>query len=433
MSGLKCFRVKNRMEKGDGMSFGEFSYPLMQAWDWWELFRRGVQVQIGGADQFGNILAGVEAIKAIKKTEPVHFDDSGTVKGHVGSVLTAAEKKASQRKFFDGGINKASRNINEPVGFTVPLLTTSAGMKVGKTAGNAVWLDKEMTSSFDLYQFFVRSADDEVERYLKLFTFIPTTEIRKIMDEHRMDESKRVAQHTLANEVLELLHGLGAAKEARDQHKKMFDLNNLSVQSIRDSVTSATSSPSEKAERPPGDWSPRLNKYANQTNPENRDSVHLKLPQSLVVGQPMHKVLWSAGLVSSKGEGQRLIANKGAHAGAQRGKDDEAVNMGDGLSFVPVGHDNIALGEDYVIDGDLLILRVGKWKMKIIKLVRDEEYERLGLTCPGWKDEAQVLSEESAMEERRKLLEFRTEKSKKRLARGVGREIPSEPYREEKE
>jgi tyrosyl-tRNA synthetase len=116
--------VKNRLNKGEGMSFAELMYPLMQAWDWWHMYdKRGVQIQIGGSDQFGNIVTGIEAVKYI-------------VRNH-----------------SEPGVNeKADDALMQPFGFTVPLLTTSTGEKFGKSAGNAIWLDKDMTSCFDLYQ-----------------------------------------------------------------------------------------------------------------------------------------------------------------------------------------------------------------------------------------------------------------------------------------
>lgn len=114
------------------MSYAEFSYPLIQAWDWWKLYQNGVQIQIGGADQFGNILAGAEAVKHISKAD------------HTWQIEIERERKVSKDQEL--GVTE------DPLGFTVPLLTTSSGEKFGKSAGNAVWLDKDMTSVFDLYQ-----------------------------------------------------------------------------------------------------------------------------------------------------------------------------------------------------------------------------------------------------------------------------------------
>lgn len=119
------------MDSKDGMSFAEFCYPILQAWDWWYMYStKNIQMQIGGADQYGNIVAGVDAVKYIAKTHP--------------------DPDVRQ----EGGVHE----LNTPFGFTVPLLTTAAGEKFGKSAGNAIWLDKDMTSLFDLYG--VRASDD---------------------------------------------------------------------------------------------------------------------------------------------------------------------------------------------------------------------------------------------------------------------------------
>jgi tyrosyl-tRNA synthetase len=144
--------VKNRMRHGDGMSFAEFTYPLLQAWDWWELYQRGTQIQIGGADQFGNILAGAEAVKHLAKHDPEYEQRKKIgVRSHPNQVNSAVGTEASSQNA--SAQETESRNFkNDPMGFTVPLLTTSAGEKFGKSAGNAIWLDEQMTSTFDLYQ-----------------------------------------------------------------------------------------------------------------------------------------------------------------------------------------------------------------------------------------------------------------------------------------
>lgn len=120
---LSLNRVKNRLNSGEGMSFAELCYPLMQAWDWWELFQKGVQVQVGGSDQYGNILFGMDSVKQMSK------------------------KTADQEAH-----NSLENELDWPLGITTPLLTTSNGEKIGKSAGNGVWLDKDLTSTFELYQ-----------------------------------------------------------------------------------------------------------------------------------------------------------------------------------------------------------------------------------------------------------------------------------------
>lgn len=121
---IRVERVRNKMTNGDGLSLSEFLYPVLQTMDWWHMYQTmGIQVQIGGSDQFGNIAAGIEGIKYINKT---HYDP----------IYRQSEQSL----------------LNTPMGFTTPLLTTSSGEKFGKSAGNAIWLDKERTSTFDLYQ-----------------------------------------------------------------------------------------------------------------------------------------------------------------------------------------------------------------------------------------------------------------------------------------
>ena len=112
------------MENGDGMSFAEFSYPLLQSYDFKHLYHNeAVQLQIGGSDQYGNIVAGVDAVKH--------------------SLETASESSDPKRDI--------GNPLNTPYGLTVPLLTTASGAKFGKSAGNAIWLDPDRTSIFDLY------------------------------------------------------------------------------------------------------------------------------------------------------------------------------------------------------------------------------------------------------------------------------------------
>ena len=111
------------------MSFAEFTYPLLQGWDWWHMYSTmDVQIQVGGSDQYGNIVAGMDAIKHISQNR---------------------EPPQSNLPWLDG--EGRLRQEHAPMGLTVPLLTTSAGEKFGKSAGNAVWLNQNMTSPFDLY------------------------------------------------------------------------------------------------------------------------------------------------------------------------------------------------------------------------------------------------------------------------------------------
>lgn len=350
--------VKRRLKDGDGMSVAEFVYPLMQAWDWYKLFQQGTQIQIGGADQFGNILEGANTVKKLLQVpdleeKPVQLPDEPT--GFETEVF-------------------GRRLSNDPMGFTVPLMTTSSGEKFGKSAGNAIWLDPDMTSSFELYQYFLRLPDADVERFLLLFTFLPIPEIQKIMEDHTGNESKRLAQHTLAYEFVYLVHGRIAAETAKQQHEEIFS-RKLSFADLKEP---------EKSKGPPGEINPSVNKYAPQTNANNNSGARIKLPRSLVEGQHLHKVLWSAGMVATKSEGHRLAASGGAHIGSRLGQDPK---MSDHVSWTPIKDWTPADVSKYLLDEGVLLLRIGKWKVKVVEIVSDNEYEELGLSCPGWKED----------------------------------------------
>lgn len=156
--------VQSRLEAEGGMSFTEFTYQTFQAYDWLHLLRTyNCRFQLGGSDQMGNLMSGHE-------------------------LISRAEKK-------------------DVFGLTLPLVTDEEGDKFGKSAGNAVWLDSNKTSAFSLYQFFVRRLDSEVEKLLKLYTFLPLEEIDFLMNEHRKQPENRKAQNILAEDITLLVHG----------------------------------------------------------------------------------------------------------------------------------------------------------------------------------------------------------------------------------
>ncbi|KAM9671763.1 tyrosine--tRNA ligase, mitochondrial [Trichechus inunguis] len=169
---LSRLSVQTRLKSPEGMSLAEFLYQVLQAYDFYYLFQHyGCRVQLGGSDQLGNIVSGYEFIH-----------------------------KLTGEDVF---------------GITVPLITSTAGAKLGKSAGNAVWLNRDKTSPFELYQFFVRQQDDSVERYLKLFTFLPLSEINHIMQLHVKEPEKRGPQKRLAAEVTKLVHGREGLESAK--------------------------------------------------------------------------------------------------------------------------------------------------------------------------------------------------------------------------
>ncbi|KAI0895674.1 hypothetical protein F4806DRAFT_487414 [Annulohypoxylon nitens] len=325
--------VKNRLENGDGMSLDELIYPMMQAWDFWQLFKQlGVRMQIGGSDQYGNIVTGVECVKYVRDTET------------------------------DASLKLPNDLINTPVGFTTPLLTDSAGNKFGKSAGNAVWLDPFMTSPFDLYGYWVRQPDHDVERLLKFFTFIPTDEITKIVEEHKKDPPKRVAQHKLAFEVLSLVHSHAQAKEAENQHRGIFSTKS----------TELTQYPAK--EMPAGiDISARFKK-------------DIELPESLILGKSISRILFAAGLADSVTDAHRLVKQQGAYIGGRPGRHPDPklrqMETGD-LTFTPVKNWFVQETRNFLIDGKILVLRRGKHFVRIVEMISDEEWAKTGLMYPG--------------------------------------------------
>ncbi|MEK9160638.1 MAG: tyrosine--tRNA ligase [Patescibacteria group bacterium] len=169
---IKRDLIKRRLENPDeSISFTEFSYSLLQGYDFLTLYRKkGINLQIGGSDQWTNMLSGVELIR----------------------------RKLSEEAFV----------------FTCPLVTDAAGKKFGKSEGAPVWLDAKKTSPFKFYQFWINLPDTGIETYLKLYTFLTLEEIDSVMASHAKNPGAREAQQTLARLVTEIVHGPAAAAQA---------------------------------------------------------------------------------------------------------------------------------------------------------------------------------------------------------------------------
>lgn len=334
-------------EPADGMSFAEFTYPLLQAWDWWELYnRRGVQLQIGGSDQFGNIVTGIQATKLLLRASDV--DNKGL----------------------------AANPDCQVVGLTTPLLTDRHGNKMGKSEGNATWLDPFLTPPFDLYKYFVSRHDDEVEGLLKKLTFLPLPTIAETMAEHVKDPPKRVAQHLLAFEVLALVHGLPVAEATRKSHQALFSGR---------SASQAPSAASEAGEDADMDAPSPDTRYTatpgKKVTLNNAPPPSIQLPRHLVTNGSLPALLCAAGLVESRKEGHRLMRDGGIYLAAN--PDRKTVLNWGSIDFVPVRR---MFREDlvrYVIGDNLLIIRRGKTLYKLIDIVEDDEWEKSGRTYPG--------------------------------------------------
>ena len=218
---------------------------------------------------------------------------------------------------------------------------------------------------------------------------------------HHADASKRIAQHKLAAEFVELIHGVGAAQTAEEQHRQLFSRKTtLADIQQQQSKLGAATYPKRKMDpnvTDPPDSHPSLNKYAPPQDMYTHASNTCTLPASLVYQQPLSKILWSAGLVASKSEGNRLIVNGGVYIG---GAADGKRQMGDELSYTPADTKKARWEEveKFIIKGsnereggdDLLILRTGKWRVKIVRVVEDEEFRRRGLSAPpGWEGDGE--------------------------------------------
>lgn len=183
--------VKRQMDIG--ISYAEFSYMLIQGYDFKKLHDNyGITLQFGGSDQWGNLTTGIELIRKL--------------------------------------------NSEEVFAFSMPLITDSTGKKLGKSYGNALWLDPEKTSSYEMYQYLLNLEDIMMEEYLKKFTFLTKEEISDIMKQQSAQPEKRVAQKALAKEVLDFIHGEGAYENAVKISEALFsgNIKDLTVSQIED-------------------------------------------------------------------------------------------------------------------------------------------------------------------------------------------------------
>jgi tyrosyl-tRNA synthetase len=192
--------VKRRIEdREQGISYTEFSYMLLQAYDFLELHDRfGCTMQIGGSDQWGNIVSGCDLIRRTRGAE-----------SH---------------------------------GLTVPLVTRSDGKKFGKSEGGNIWLDPERTTPFEFFQYFLNLADDDVGTLLRRFTFVEVAEIAEIEAAHFADPGKRAGQKRLAEEMTRLVHGEAGVLRAAQATAVLFggdDLRGFGAQALRDAFGSA--------------------------------------------------------------------------------------------------------------------------------------------------------------------------------------------------
>jgi len=220
--------VKLRLEREQNLSFLEFNYMILQAYDFQELkTRHGCSLQIGGSDQWGNIIMGIDLarrIEAEKRFTPMKLEKQGMKTLKVLEVQPMIQSKRTDPKDYttESFMNfMQEESGNELFGLTTPLLATASGAKMGKTASGAVWLNKDMLAPYDYWQFWRNVEDADVGRFLRLFTDMPMSEIHKLeaLKGAEINEAKKI----LANEVTALCHGERAAKQAAETAKKTFE------------------------------------------------------------------------------------------------------------------------------------------------------------------------------------------------------------------
>lgn len=255
--------VKSRLgEDGSGISYAEFSYALIQAYDFLFQYRNfGVELQICGADQWGNSIAGVDLIRRLDGAE-----------AHVLSMPLV--------------INKAT------------------GKKFGKSEAGAVWIDSAKTSVYRFYQFWLNTDDAGIEDYLKVYTFLPKTEIERIIAEHRAAPEKRLAQRTLAHEVTKEVHGLARAESVARVSAVLF--SNLEFSAL---------------------------------NENDLDELSKEIP-TVAPNLTVVEALLSTGLASSKGDARRLIQSGAISLNKQKISDDFNLT---GTSLLKKGKNSFVL------------------------------------------------------------------------------------------
>jgi len=260
--------VRLRLDREHPMTFLEFNYMILQGYDFLELYKKyGCSLQIGGIDQWGNIINGVELVRKV---------------------------------------------LHKPVfGLTTPLITTASGAKMGKTAQGAVWLNADLLSPFDYWQFWRNTEDKDVGRFLRLFTILPLAEIKRLekLQGNEINEAKKI----LADAATTFIHGERAALEARETAHRLFETPQAS-----------------------------LDEAALPTLELSHDELEK--------GAPILDLFCRLGLTTSKGEARRLIEGGGAR-----------------LNDAPLGDELFLITSSSFKDAPILKLSAGKKRHGLVK------------------------------------------------------------------
>jgi tyrosyl-tRNA synthetase len=272
--------VKRRYEQGDGISFTEFSYMLLQAYDFLALYDRyHCTLQMGGSDQWGNIVAGAELIRKLRGTRSY--------------------------------------------GMVFPLVTTSAGVKFGKTEAGTIWLDANLTSPFRFYQFWINTDDRDAVKYLKFFTMLNQDEIAELEAAMQSAPEKREAQRQLAQEVTRMVHGDYELRKAMQASQVLFggEIADLDARDVLDIFADVPSSdvPATSFE---GD------------------------------GLPIVDAVIACGYATSRGAARRLIEGGGVYVNNRRISDPQTM-----------------LGRSLLIEGQYLVMRKGAREYHLMRVI----------------------------------------------------------------
>jgi tyrosyl-tRNA synthetase len=256
--------VRARLEDREhGISYTEFSYMLLQAYDYVVLNEReGCNLQIGGSDQWGNITAGIELIRRMR----AHRE------------------------------NRTAEDVAETAyGFTMPLVMKADGTKFGKSEAGTVWLSEDRTTPYQLYQFFIQTTDADVGTMLRYFTFLPQAEILRLEASAKSAPEKREAQTTLAREMVKIVHGESALERATQATQALFgaEIRDLSKEALLEAFSGA---------------------------PTTR-----KPSSALAAPIPVIDLLVEGGLASSKGAARKEIQGGGVYLNNERVSDVAAT------------------------------------------------------------------------------------------------------------
>ncbi|KLT42856.1 hypothetical protein CC85DRAFT_285199 [Cutaneotrichosporon oleaginosum] len=351
--------VKSRLDSDTGISFTEFSYQLLQAHDFATLYRtHDCRLQLGGSDQWGNIVAGIDLIHRVRAQAAAEAAAAAAAQAarerqDAEAQMTQSERRAAARaakeeanvsaaaarraareaaKASAGAAAEAveaARSEAPPAyGLTIPLLTTASGEKFGKSAGNAVWLDSGRTSINDFYQFFYRAPDADVRKYLSLLTLVPRERIDAVMAEHERTPRARAAQALLADEVTELVHGPEAVRKAHAAQAILYAKE------------------------------PRALKTAEVLEALEGDPRLIRVKRSEIRGVPVSKLVAMYGLVGSRSEATRLIKPR---------------NTGIHINETPVTDPRQEIVQTNLVDKHLAVVRRGTRDMLVFHVSYDSD------------------------------------------------------------